>query len=312
MRQLSESDVGMLVSQLILGASEAIDLMGFFRAPLFHRNRGVTVDDVMALADQGIPARAVLRQLGGVMKGRRELIDQDGRMVERREGHWTVRMPPFVPPAHLLLVDGSAAIYADLAWVEKESDFVYLIEAPNEVGVLRSVFDAAWTANTDLLYRDHFGGLSDAEERRIISVSSEQWQHIIHELARHPDRMHNLPSRRFEELVAELLVRDGMDVQLTSPQNDGGRDILAYLNTPAGEHLFYVECKRYSRANPVGVGLVRELFGVVEAERATAGLLVTTSRFTKGALRFRETLRHRMSLKDFEVLVAWLQRHSGA
>ena len=232
-------------------------------------------------------------------------------MEERRERNWRVRIPPFVPPAHLLLVDQETAIYADLAWSAAKNDSVFLVEDPHEIEALLGVFEAAWSAQTGLLYRDPFGGVTAAEEKRIITVCAQQWQRLIDDLAAHPRRVHDLSSRQFEELVAELMNRDGMDVQLTPPQRDGGRDVLAYLRTPAGEHLFYVECKRYSSEHPVGVRIVRELFGVVEAERATAGLLVTTSRFTDGALRFREAVRHRMSLKDFEVLAAWLQKHSG-
>jgi len=248
--------------------------------------------------------------MGGIIKSRADLFDRDGRMDERRNGHWVVRIPPFVPPANLLLVDQDTAIYADLAYSERKDDAVYLVDTPKDISILQSVFESAWSADTDLLYRDHLGDLTQEEEQRVITLGAAQWQRIIDELARYPERIHALSSRRFEELVAELLLRDGMDVQLTPAQKDGGRDVLAYLSTPAGEHLFYVECKRYSPDNPVGVRLVRELFGVVEAERATAGLLVTTSRFTEGAIRFRESVRHRMSLNDFERLTDWLQRHS--
>ena len=310
MKRLGSSDISMVASQLILGASNTVDLMGFFVAPLFDRHSGTTCDEIMALTDARLRARAILRQTGTVVKSREDLFDRDGRMHERREGHWKVRMPPFVPPAHLLIVDSSVAIYADLAWTDKKDDAVYWVEAHKEVDTLQRLFNSAWSANTDLLYQDPFGGLTEEEEQHIITVSVEQWQQLIDELALYPARLHALSSRRFEELVAELMARDGMDVQLTPPQKDGGRDALAYLKTSAGEHLFYVECKRYSPDNPVGVRLVRELFGVVEAERATAGLLVTTSRFTDGALKFRESVRHRMSLKDFELLTGWLQQHS--
>jgi restriction endonuclease Mrr len=44
---------------------------------------------------------------------------------------------------------------------------------------------------------------------------------------------------------------------------------------------------------------VRGLYGVVEMERATLGMLVTTSTFTKDAIELARTVEHRLALKDF-------------
>lgn len=70
--------------------------------------------------------------------------------------------------------------------------------------------------------------------------------------------------------------------------------------------MFLVECKKYDISNPVGVAVVRELYGVVEAERATGGLLVTTSTFTKGAKEFQKNNRYKMTLADYINLTSWL------
>ena len=269
----------------------------------------MTADDVIALADRRLQARAVLRRIQRVVTAR-DL--EDASTKELHQDSWHIRIPRFVPSTHLLLVDRRTAIYADLVIALPSDEPVYLVEDPSQIRTLYQLFEAGWSAHTDLIYRDRFGGVTQAERRQIITVSSTQWSQLITELAKHPEYLYALPSRRFEELVAELLSRDGMDVCLTPPHKDGGRDILAYLKTPAGENLFYVECKRYSSTNPVGIRLVRELFGIVESERATAGLLVTTSRFTEGALRFRESVHYRMSLKDFEDLAWWLNQHSKA
>lgn len=145
---------------------------------------------------------------------------------------------------------------------------------------------------------------------RIILPSVEIWNDIIVSLSRNPEHLYSLPPRKFEELVAELLIRDGMNIHLTPASKDGGRDILAFSQTQAGLHLYLVECKRYSKKNPVDVSLVRALYGVVESERATAGLFVTTSYFTKGALSFRDAMKYRLSTKDFCDLVEWLKRAS--
>ena len=49
-----------------------------------------------------------------------------------------------------------------------------------------------------------------------------------------------------------------------------------------------------------------QLYGVVAQERATAGLVVATSHFTREALTFADTVRHQMGLKDYDAIKAWL------
>jgi hypothetical protein len=54
------------------------------------------------------------------------------------------------------------------------------------------------------------------------------------------------------------------------------------------------------------VKLVRELYGTVTADRATAGLLVTTSYFSRQAIEFVENIPHQLSLKDYMDLKQWI------
>ncbi len=130
---------------------------------------------------------------------------------------------------------------------------------------------------------------------------------LLRELAETPELLHAVDPRKFEEIVAELLGRKGYEVRLTPPSKDGGRDILATLRTPLGRHLWLVECKRYAPDRPVQVHLVRQLAGVVHTEDATGGILVTTSRFTRGARRLvEEKMPHRLALRDYFDLQSWL------
>jgi restriction system protein len=73
-----------------------------------------------------------------------------------------------------------------------------------------------------------------------------------------------------------------------------------------GTFLYIVECKRYAPDHPVGVGVIRQLYGVVQAERATAGILATTSFFTGGAKEFQRKIPSQLSLKDYIGIQAWL------
>jgi restriction system protein len=52
---------------------------------------------------------------------------------------------------------------------------------------------------------------------------------------------------------------------------------------------------------------VRELYGTISADRATAGLLVTTSYFSKAATDFVENVRNQLSLKGYLELRKWIK-----
>jgi restriction system protein len=65
--------------------------------------------------------------------------------------------------------------------------------------------------------------------------------------------------------------------------------------------LFLVQCKHW-RARQVGVSVVRELCGVVSAERAAGGFVVTSGSFTEEARAFAE--RTTVSLLDGNTLGA--------
>jgi restriction system protein len=131
--------------------------------------------------------------------------------------------------------------------------------------------------------------------------------HLIRRLASRPELLHTLTPRQFEEVVAELLERQGYSITLTPATHDGGVDIFASKRDALDSFLYVVECKKYSASNHVGVGLVRELLGVVATHRATAGVLATTSLFTSGAIELQQAMRWQLALKDYLDVSAWLR-----
>lgn len=117
-----------------------------------------------------------------------------------------------------------------------------------------------------------------------------------------------LDSRSFEHLIERLYNEIGYETQLTQAQNDKGRDVIA-KNSESGklEHLL-VECKRYS--TPVNVKVARALLGVVSDEKVNKGVIVTTSRFTRGAKHLASN-NPRLELIDGEQLVLLLNENFG-
>ncbi len=118
---------------------------------------------------------------------------------------------------------------------------------------------------------------------RIVVVN----ERLIESLKRQPDSIFELPPRKFEELVAELLDGMGFDVELTKQTRDGGKDILVYMNTGIGKFLCLVEAKKYRKDRTIGVELVRTLYGTLSDYQANSAMLVTTSSFSQDAHAFQ-------------------------
>lgn len=116
-------------------------------------------------------------------------------------------------------------------------------------------------------------------------------EELIKFLAAHPERLQTLDPRYFEQVVAEIFRDFGYDVILTPRSKDGGLDVRAIRKDSVGTLLYLIECKRYASHRPVGVEIVRGLYGVAALEKATHGVIATTSHFTKGAKEFAEKVK---------------------
>jgi restriction system protein len=88
--------------------------------------------------------------------------------------------------------------------------------------------------------------------------------------------------QEFEELVGEAYRRKGYRVEESGGGGaDGGVDLVLKKN---GETLL-VQCKHW-RQYKIGVKVVRELYGVVTAENATGGIVISSGVFTQETIDF--------------------------
>ena len=122
---------------------------------------------------------------------------------------------------------------------------------------------------------------------------------LVERIAARPELVHQLTPRQFEEFVAALYERHGFEVELTPASKDGGVDLYAARHEAFGTCLTVVECKRNSPDRPIGVELVRSLYGVLEDKGASFGVLATTSSFTGGAKDFQRRNEYRLGLQDW-------------
>lgn len=128
-------------------------------------------------------------------------------------------------------------------------------------------------------------------------------------LKSHPEKLHDLSPRKFEELVASIFKDLGFDVTLTKATRDGGSDIIASIRNAVTSFLILVECKKYSPENKVGVGIIREVAGVHTLRNPSKSIIVTTSTFTNDAIDMASQLNERIDLKDYNNLKEWLKRY---
>ena len=106
---------------------------------------------------------------------------------------------------------------------------------------------------------------------------------VMSGLEQRPNLMELSPTE-FEGAITNLFAAMGLDTRQTQPSRDGGVDCVAFDSRPVFGGKVVIQAKRYK--NTVGVSAVRDLFGTVQNEGASKGILVTTSGYGKAAFEF--------------------------
>jgi hypothetical protein len=116
-----------------------------------------------------------------------------------------------------------------------------------------------------------------------------------------------LTPQQFESLIQNLFDKIGLDTRQTRPSRDGGVDCVAYNTDPILGGKVVIQAKRYK--NTVGVSAVRDLFGTLQNEGASKGILVTTSQYGKASYDF--AAGKPIELFDGTNLLYLLETHAG-
>jgi restriction system protein len=106
---------------------------------------------------------------------------------------------------------------------------------------------------------------------------------VLSTLDQRPNLMELKPSE-FESLITNLFQKMGLDTKQTRASRDGGVDCVAFDPRPIFGGKVVIQAKRYK--NTVGVSAVRDLYGTMQNEGATKGILVTTSGYGKASFEF--------------------------
>lgn len=108
---------------------------------------------------------------------------------------------------------------------------------------------------------------------------------VLGELDDRPNLM-ELSPKEFEALISNLFEKMGLDTRQTQASRDGGVDCVAWDHRPILGGKVVIQAKRYK--NTVGVSAVRDLFGTMQNEGASKGILVTTSGYGRSSFDFAE------------------------
>lgn len=108
---------------------------------------------------------------------------------------------------------------------------------------------------------------------------------VLSQLDQRPNLMDLTPSE-FESLITNLFEKMGLETRLTQASRDGGVDCVAYDPRPIFGGKVVIQAKRYKHT--VGVSAVRDLFGTMQNEGASKGILVTTSGYGKASFAFAD------------------------
>lgn len=106
---------------------------------------------------------------------------------------------------------------------------------------------------------------------------------VLADLDHRPNLLKLTPTE-FESLIQNLFSKMGLDTKQTRASRDGGVDCVAFDPRPIFGGKVVIQAKRYR--NTVDVSAVRDLYGTMQNEGASKGILVTTSGYGSASFEF--------------------------
>jgi restriction system protein len=129
---------------------------------------------------------------------------------------------------------------------------------------------------------------------------------VLSDLDQRPNLMELTPTE-FESLIANLFQKMGLETRQTQASRDGGVDCVAFDPRPIFGGKVVIQAKRYKHT--VGVSAVRDLYGTMQNEGASKGILVTTSGYGKASYEFADGKP--LELLSGSNLLYLLKEHAG-
>ena len=112
-------------------------------------------------------------------------------------------------------------------------------------------------------------------------VRSQRLLQRIEQTQNYATEIRSMTSQDFERLIGAYFRQQGYRVSETAEGADGGIDLILRQGT----EKYFVQCKHW-KAQKVGVNIVRELYGVMSAQGASGGFVITSGTFTADARKY--------------------------
>lgn len=115
----------------------------------------------------------------------------------------------------------------------------------------------------------------------------------------------------FEHLVVDLLVKMGYggsfanSAHVTQYVHDDGIDGIIYEDK-LGLDKIYIQAKRYKLDNTIGKPQIQQFSGALDEQKATKGVFITTSTYSKEAKQYVEKLNKKIVLIDGQELARYM------
>lgn len=139
--------------------------------------------------------------------------------------------------------------------------------------------------------------IQEMARERFLSIHSEVFEHF----GSHPGDLARLTWRQYEELLDAIFRNQGFRTELGPGMNDRGVDVKLYQSQAIPELVTLVQAKRYAR-RPIGLDAVAALFGNVVEQRASRGILATTSHFQPRARKFAASVSRALDLPSIDLV----------
>ncbi|MCB9610195.1 MAG: restriction endonuclease [Polyangiaceae bacterium] len=164
-----------------------------------------------------------------------------------------------------------------------------------------------WTRVRSIEWNDSIA-LAELFETQGISASHGTFfdQRYIDFLHQNFHRIDDINWRRFEALTCEFFEREGFHVDIGPGSNDDGVDARIWSKDERAYPHLIVQCKR--QKSKVGKVVVKALYADVLHERASAGLIVTTSTLSPGSEETRTAREYPVQVADRVTLQTWLDK----
>jgi restriction system protein len=130
-------------------------------------------------------------------------------------------------------------------------------------------------------------------------------QRFIDYLHRNFDATDAMNWRKFEALAAEYFTREGMHVEIGPGRDDGNVDLRVWSDDVSAPPTLLVQCKREKKK--VGKVVVKALYADILEEKATSGLIVTTTALSPGAEKVCSARSYPIRQANRQTIRKWIE-----